>query len=104
MVQSGVTVEQIKALQPLMQPAAKAGTAQPADPDPYRKDALDALGKAAASPVDVAPDQPAGDDFIALVNAKVAEGKTKGQAMHEVARDNPEAHAVWLKNVQKESK
>ena len=54
--------------------------------------------------MDVAPDQPAGDDFIALVNAKVAEGKTKGQAMHEVARDNPEAHAVWLKNVQKESK
>ena len=103
-VQSGVTVEQIKALQPLMQPAAKAGTAQPADPDPYRKDALDALGKAAASPADVAPDQPAGDDFMALVNAKVAEGKTKGQAMHEVARDNPEAHAVWLKNVQKESK
>ena len=103
-VQSGVTVEQIKALQPLMQPAAKAGTAQPADPDPYRKDALDALGKAAASPADVALDQPAGDDFMALVNAKVAEGKTKGQAMHEVARDNPEAHAVWLKNVQKESK
>lgn len=103
-VQSGVTVEQIKALQPLMQPAAKAGTAQPADSDPYRKDALDALGKAAASPADVAPDQPAGDDFMALVNAKVAEGKTKGQAMHEVARDNPEAHAVWLKNVQKESK
>ena len=41
---------------------------------------------------------------MALVNAKVAEGIAKGQAMHEVARDNPEAHAVWLKNVQKESK
>ena len=104
-VQSGVTVEQIRALQPLMQPAAKAGTTQPADPDPYRRNALETLANAASSPVDVAPDQPVAQDFMALVQAEMqASGKSRGQAMAEVARTCPEAHAAWLKAVQKEAR
>ena len=56
-------------------------------------------------PLPVAPETVADDDYMALVKADMeASGRTRGQAMAEVAGTHPQAHALWLKSMQKEKK
>lgn len=106
-VRAGVTPEQLKALRPLFAP--KAASRSTAESDPARDRALEALAAAAAAPLPTAPEavaEPAAkDDYMALVKEDMrVSGRTRGQAMAEVAREHPEAHALWLECAQKEKK
>lgn len=95
-VRSGITPEQLTALRPLLKP-------QGASDDPYRDAALKTLAEAAARPLDSLSGPAAENDFTALVRAEMERsGATRGQAMAEVARRHPKAHAAWLAAMQKE--
>ncbi|WP_300786682.1 S49 family peptidase [uncultured Desulfovibrio sp.] len=95
-VRSGITPEQLTALRPLLKP-------QGASDDPYRDAALKTLAEAAARPLDSLSGPVAENDFTALVRAEMERsGATRGQAMAEVARRHPKAHAAWLAAMQKE--
>ena len=99
-VHAGVTPEQLAALQPLL---TAAPTERAPSDDPCRDAALKALADAAARPLNSLPDAAADNDFDSLVRAEMERtGKTRGQAMAEVAKAHPEAHADWLAAMQEE--
>jgi len=110
LVATGITAEQATAMGAFLpQAPAASGQAEqsgnagliPSDHIPLSeagKAALGALAGAAQSPLSPAADPTAAaPDFDALVAAEEAKGLSKGQALGNVVKAHPKAHAAWLK-------